>query len=199
MTIHGLVGSHVIYVLQKTRRYKVISLDNGHNSNPTALDRVSQLSKSELTSDHDTEIDTYECDLTQPDQIRSVFETYGKGGIWGVIHIAVSLVSIHCCTFSTLVVGAQSCWGIDGNSFDILCQQCRSYYFSSSNHGRVRLQTNSLLVVSNGLWHTPGHSHSGDYSVASWQPLWKNQGYGWKHHRWLVSLYVCSFCFWFVS
>ena len=89
--IHGLAGSHVIYVLQKTRRYKVISVDNGHNSNPTALDRVSQLSKSELTSDHDTEIDTYECDLTQPDQIRAVFETYGKAGIWGVIHIAVSL------------------------------------------------------------------------------------------------------------
>ena len=92
MTIHGQVGSHVIYVLQKTRRYKVISLDNGHNSNPAALDRVSQLSKSELTSDHDTEIDSYKCDLTQPDQIRAVFETYGKAGIWGVIHIAVSLV-----------------------------------------------------------------------------------------------------------
>ena len=85
-------GSHVIYVLLKTRRFKVISLDNGHNSNPTALDRVSQLCKSELTSDHDTDIDTYKCDLTQPDQIRAVFETYGKAGIWGVIHIAVSLV-----------------------------------------------------------------------------------------------------------
>ena len=92
MTIHGQAGSHVIYVLQKTRRYKVISLDNGHNSNPAALDRVSQLSKSELTPGHDTEIDSYKCDLTQPDQLRAVFETYGKAGIWGVIHIAVSLV-----------------------------------------------------------------------------------------------------------
>jgi hypothetical protein len=174
-------GSHVIYVLQKTRRYKVISLDNNHNSNPTALDRVSQLSKSELTSDHDTEIDSYKCDLTQPDQIRAVFETYGKAGIWGVIHIAVSLVFFYpllSLPSPSLVAGIQSCWRIDGNSFNILCQQCRSYYFSPSNHGRVRLQTNSLLVVSNGLWHTPNHSHPGDYSLAGRQPLWKNQGDG---------------------
>jgi UDP-glucose 4-epimerase len=91
------LGSHVIYVLQKTRRYKVISLDNNHNSNPAALDRVSQLSKSELPAHptdserESTEIDSRKCDLTQPDQIRAVFETYGKEGIWGVIHIAVSL------------------------------------------------------------------------------------------------------------
>jgi hypothetical protein len=90
------LGSHVIYVLQKTRRYKVISLDNNYNSNPAALDRVSQLSKSELPAHptdselESTEIDSRNCDLTQPDQIRSVFESYGKGGIWGVIHIAVS-------------------------------------------------------------------------------------------------------------
>ncbi|KAF8167499.1 THO complex subunit 1 transcription elongation factor-domain-containing protein [Crassisporium funariophilum] len=77
-----------------TRRYKVISLDNGHNSKSSALDRVSQLSKSELPADatdierNSTEIDSHKCDLTQPDQIRAVFERYGKGGIWGVIHIA---------------------------------------------------------------------------------------------------------------
>jgi len=90
-------GSHVIYVLQKTRRYKVISLDNYHNSNPVALDRISQLSESELpagvTEDEkiSTDIDVNLCDLTKPEQIRTVFEKYGKGGIWGVIHIAVSL------------------------------------------------------------------------------------------------------------
>ena len=160
-------GSHVIYVLQKTGRYKVISLDNNHNSNPTALDRVSQLSKSELTSDHDTEIDSYKCDLTQPDQIRAVFETYGKAGIWGVIHIAVSpFFFSNCGPYPALVAGIQSGWGIDRNSFDVLCQQCRSYHFSPSNYGRVRLQTNSLLVISNGLWHSPHYSHSRVYSVA---------------------------------
>lgn len=90
----GYIGSHVIYVLQKTRRYKVISIDNNHNSNPEALNRVSQLSKSELPAHptdserESTEIDSRNCDLTLPDQIRSVFESYGKGGIWGVIHIA---------------------------------------------------------------------------------------------------------------
>ncbi|TFK41974.1 THO complex subunit 1 transcription elongation factor-domain-containing protein [Crucibulum laeve] len=90
----GYIGSHVIYTLQKTRRYKVISLDNNHNSKPASLERVSQLSKSELPEDasekdiQSTEIDSYKCDLTQPDQIRAVFEQYGKEGIWGVIHIA---------------------------------------------------------------------------------------------------------------
>lgn len=79
---------------KKTRQYKVISIDNNHNSNPAALDRVSQLSKSELPADateidiQSTEIDSHKCDLTQPDQVRAVFEAYGKGGIWGVVHIA---------------------------------------------------------------------------------------------------------------
>ncbi|KAJ8523069.1 hypothetical protein ONZ45_g447 [Pleurotus djamor] len=90
----GYIGSHVVYALQQTKRYKVISIDNHHNSLPKALIRVSQLSKSELpqnASEQDiesTEIDAHTCDLTQPEQIRQVFEKYGKGGIWGVVHIA---------------------------------------------------------------------------------------------------------------
>ncbi|KAF8913231.1 THO complex subunit 1 transcription elongation factor-domain-containing protein [Gymnopilus junonius] len=78
----------------KTRRYKVVSVDNNHNSNRAALDRVSQLSKSELPANatdiekESTDIDAHICDLTKPEQIRAVFEKYGKGGIWGVIHIA---------------------------------------------------------------------------------------------------------------
>ncbi|KAF9446133.1 UDP-glucose 4-epimerase [Macrolepiota fuliginosa MF-IS2] len=87
-------GSHVIYTLQKTRRYKVISIDNYHNAQPAALSRISQLSQSELPENataierESTEIDLHRCDLTKPEQIRAVFEKYGKGGIWGVIHIA---------------------------------------------------------------------------------------------------------------
>ncbi|CAK5280357.1 unnamed protein product [Mycena citricolor] len=90
----GYIGSHVIYTLQKTRRYKVISIDNGHNSHPNALARISALSRSELpenTSERDietTEIESYSCDLTRKEDIRGVFEKYGKGGIWGVVHIA---------------------------------------------------------------------------------------------------------------
>ncbi|KAJ6582735.1 hypothetical protein B0H10DRAFT_2045858 [Mycena sp. CBHHK59/15] len=90
----GYIGSHVIYTLQKTRRYKVISLDNGHNSHPDALSRVSALLRSELPADaseHDlqsTEIETHHSDLTRRDEIRAVFEKHGKGGIWGVVHIA---------------------------------------------------------------------------------------------------------------
>lgn len=90
----GYIGSHVVYCLQKTRRYKVISIDNHHNSHSAALDRVSQLSKSELPPNASeleiasTVVDSHNCDLTKPDQIKDVFEKYGKGGIWGVIHIA---------------------------------------------------------------------------------------------------------------
>lgn len=90
-------GSHVIYTLQKTRRYRVISIDNHHNSHSVALARVSQLSKSELPENataleqESAKIDSHNCDLTKPEQIRAVFEKYGKGGIWGVVHIAVSL------------------------------------------------------------------------------------------------------------
>ncbi|KAJ7492268.1 THO complex subunit 1 transcription elongation factor-domain-containing protein [Mycena latifolia] len=90
----GYIGSHVIYTLQKTRRYKVISLDNGHNSHPKALARVSALSRSELPADASerdidtTEIESHHCDLTRRDEIRAVFEKYGKGGIWGAVHIA---------------------------------------------------------------------------------------------------------------
>jgi len=90
----GYIGSHVVYCLQKTRRYKVITIDNHHNSFSEALTRVAQIAKDALpdnASDQDkdsAEIDVFQCDLTQPEQVKSVFEKYGKRGIWGVIHIA---------------------------------------------------------------------------------------------------------------
>lgn len=89
------LGSHVVYALQETRRYKVISIDNYHNSSPKALDRVADLARSKLSAnstakDKDSaEIDVYKADLTKHEDIRKVFEKYGKGGIWGIIHIAV--------------------------------------------------------------------------------------------------------------
>ncbi|KAG5641181.1 hypothetical protein DXG03_005843 [Asterophora parasitica] len=90
----GYIGSHVVFVLQQTRRFKVISIDNHHNSHPTALKRVSELSRAALGPNpteqdiQSTEVDAHACDLTQPAQIRAVFEKYGKGGIWGVVHVA---------------------------------------------------------------------------------------------------------------
>jgi len=76
----------------------VISIDNYHNSLPAALARVSWLSENELPKNatslerESTEIDSINCDLTSLEQVRAVFEKYGKGGIWGVVHIAVSTV-----------------------------------------------------------------------------------------------------------
>jgi UDP-glucose 4-epimerase len=109
-------GSHIIYILQKTRRYKVISIDNNHNSLPAALSRVSLLSKSELPPNpsdielQSTEIDAHKCDLSKPEQVRAVFEKYGKGGIWGVIHVAVSRVMVrtHIVHALTRFSGLQS-------------------------------------------------------------------------------------------
>lgn len=126
--IPSLIGSHVIYVLQKTRRYKVISIDNNHNSSRVALDRVSQLSKSELPTNatdiekESTEIDAHLCDLTKPEQIRAVFEKYGKGGIWGVIHIAVSPSNapLRQYQLNLHAQGVQSCGRIYRNSSHLL-------------------------------------------------------------------------------
>ncbi|CCL98898.1 uncharacterized protein FIBRA_00905 [Fibroporia radiculosa] len=90
----GYIGSHVIYSLQDTRRYKVISVDNHHNSTPKSLVRVAELARSNLPADaseqdkDSAEIDAFAADLTKPEEVRKVFERYGKGGIWGVVHIA---------------------------------------------------------------------------------------------------------------
>lgn len=87
----------MVYALQETRRYKVISIDNHHNSTPKALVRVAELARNNLPAnasekDKDSaEIDAYSADLTKPEEVRAVFEKYGKGGIWGVVHIAVRL------------------------------------------------------------------------------------------------------------
>jgi hypothetical protein len=88
-----------VHALLETRRYKVISIDNHHNSHPESLVRVSQLAKENLPENatdaekDTTEIDAHMCDLTRPEQIKAVFAQYGKGGIWGVIHIAVRFYS----------------------------------------------------------------------------------------------------------
>ncbi|THV06472.1 UDP-glucose 4-epimerase [Dendrothele bispora CBS 962.96] len=77
-----------------TRRFKVITIDNYHNSLPAAITRVGELARDELPSDateqdkESTVIDSHSCDLTKSEQVRAVFEKYGKGGIWGVVHIA---------------------------------------------------------------------------------------------------------------
>ncbi|KAG0703685.1 THO complex subunit 1 transcription elongation factor-domain-containing protein [Suillus ampliporus] len=90
----GYIGSHVVYALQQTRRYKVISVDNHHNSFPASLTRVAQIARDALPENpseadkESAEIDAFQCDLTNPEQIKGIFERYGKGGIWGVVHIA---------------------------------------------------------------------------------------------------------------
>ena len=98
-----MVGSHVVFALQETWRYKVVSIDNFHNSYPKVFSRLEDLARRALPADatetekESTVIDAYHCDLTNPAAVRAVFEKYGKGGIWGVIHIAVR--SPRCAQF----------------------------------------------------------------------------------------------------
>jgi aldose 1-epimerase len=90
----GYIGSHVVHVLQRTRKYKVISIDNFHNSFPASLKRLEKIAKDDLPENpsqadiDSTEIDSHRADLCDETAVRQVFERYGKGGIWGVIHIA---------------------------------------------------------------------------------------------------------------
>ncbi|KAI0319956.1 UDP-glucose 4-epimerase [Amylostereum chailletii] len=90
----GYIGSHIVYALQETRRYKVVSIDNFHNSYPKSLERLATIARDALpaaASDADrdsAEIDSFSLDLTDPVAVKGVFAKYGKGGIWGVIHVA---------------------------------------------------------------------------------------------------------------
>ncbi|KAG8927558.1 UDP-glucose-4-epimerase [Tulasnella sp. 419] len=90
----GYIGSHIVLTLLLTRRYKVISIDNHHNSYPESLKRVQEIARDALPSGYSekdyetTQVDAISADLTVGDQIRGVFEKYGKGGVWGVIHVA---------------------------------------------------------------------------------------------------------------
>ncbi|KAF8261909.1 UDP-glucose 4-epimerase [Lactarius quietus] len=90
----GYIGSHVVFALQQTRRYKVVSIDNYYNSYPKALDRLEEIARKALPADatelekESAVIDKYTCDLTSPADVRAVFERYGKGAFWGVVHIA---------------------------------------------------------------------------------------------------------------
>jgi len=66
-----------------------------HNSFPEAIKRVSKIALSELgenASEEDkaaTEVQVFKGDITNPADIDAIFKAYeGKGGIWGMIHIA---------------------------------------------------------------------------------------------------------------
>ena len=90
-------GSHIVLTLLLTRRIKVISIDNNHNSHPLALSRVSKIAWDALPPDaseqdkDSAQVDVHRGNLTNVEDVSRVFEQYGKGGIWGVIHVAVSL------------------------------------------------------------------------------------------------------------
>jgi UDP-glucose 4-epimerase len=91
----GYIGSHTVLSLALTRRFKVVSIDNYHNSFPLALSRIEDVAAAALPPDaspddiESTKIDAWTADLTCEDQVRAVFAHYGPAAFWGVIHIAV--------------------------------------------------------------------------------------------------------------
>jgi hypothetical protein len=124
-----VAGSHVVFALQETRRYKVVSIDNFHNSYPRAFSRLEEIARSALPPDasetekESTVIDAYRCDLTNPADVRAVFEKYGKGGIWGVVHIAVRspcFMPRRENSFIRRQTGLQSRWRVIRNPSDVL-------------------------------------------------------------------------------
>jgi UDP-glucose 4-epimerase len=90
----GYIGSHIVHVLQETRRFKVVSIDNHHNSHAGALARVCEIARAALPAGASAderasaEVDAHVADLTDPAAVRAVFAQYGPGGFWGVIHVA---------------------------------------------------------------------------------------------------------------
>lgn len=94
---HFWTGSHIVLTLLLTRRFKVISIDNNHNSHSLALSRVSQIAVDALPSDaselekESALVDSHRGDLTNVEDVTKLFEHYGKGAIWGVIHVAVRI------------------------------------------------------------------------------------------------------------
>ncbi|KIJ53994.1 hypothetical protein M422DRAFT_24986 [Sphaerobolus stellatus SS14] len=90
----GYIGSHIVLTLLLTREFKVICIDNNHNSHAGALSRVSKIAVDALPADASEQdkdsalVDSHLGDLTKADDVTKVFEHYGKGGIWGVIHVA---------------------------------------------------------------------------------------------------------------
>lgn len=87
-------GSHIVLTLLLTKKYKVVSIDNHHNSHPKSLARVQQLAIDALPADASEEdkestlVESVRANLTDASAVRSVFAKYGQGGVWGVIHVA---------------------------------------------------------------------------------------------------------------
>ncbi|GAA5858283.1 hypothetical protein JCM5296_006939 [Sporobolomyces johnsonii] len=91
----GYIGSHIALCCLLSGGYSVVTIDNFHNSFPTALKRVTKLAIEALPKDASDaekkacEVDVIKGDLTIKDDIERVFKQYeSKGGIWGVIHVA---------------------------------------------------------------------------------------------------------------
>ncbi|GAA5865294.1 hypothetical protein JCM3774_004928 [Rhodotorula dairenensis] len=91
----GYIGSHIALCCLLSGEYSVVTIDNFHNSFPTACKRVSAIAQRELgenASDEDKkalEIDVYRGDITIKEDIEKIFKDYeSKGGIYGVVHVA---------------------------------------------------------------------------------------------------------------
>ncbi|KAM0754354.1 UDP-glucose 4-epimerase [Meredithblackwellia eburnea MCA 4105] len=91
----GYIGSHVMLSCLLSGEYKVVTIDNLHNSYAEAVKRVTALALAALPptatkqDKQDMHIELFQGDLTIKEDIEKLFRAYAaKGGIHGTIHVA---------------------------------------------------------------------------------------------------------------
>ena len=105
-------------------------------------------------------VDAHTCDLTNPAQVRAVFEKYGKGGIWGVIHVAVSAPPTLSSQSAHITLGVQSGWRVNRDSPHLLPQQRLRNHIPPSNHVRIRLRPIRIFLIRDRIRYPSNHTHS---------------------------------------
>ncbi|EJU02556.1 UDP-glucose 4-epimerase [Dacryopinax primogenitus] len=87
----GYIGSHIVLILLLTRQYKVLSIDNSHNSFPEALKRATEIATEALPADATEQdrdsavVEAFSGDLRSRENVEKVF---AGSPVWGVIHVA---------------------------------------------------------------------------------------------------------------
>ncbi|CAO1629939.1 unnamed protein product [Sympodiomycopsis kandeliae] len=91
----GYIGSHVVLSVLLTRRYRVVVVDNFHNSFPTAIERVQEIATSSLPADATTaqknacKVEVVKGDLRNRDTFANIFaQNTGADQIYAVILVA---------------------------------------------------------------------------------------------------------------
>lgn|SRR5258706_10607163 len=186
----GYIGSHTVLSLALTRRFKVVSIDNYHNSFPLALSRIEDIAAAALPSGPSSDdiesakIDAWTADLTCEDQVRAVFAHYGPAAFWGVIHIAVRHFNSSRRVprlRSPLVLpptGIQGSRRVECHSSHLLPGQYWCHYDPFPAHARIWLYTPCILELGHRIRHPTYCTYTRNYKTRREEPLWPFKSHG---------------------